>query len=182
MKKVIVLVFSIVILASCDKSEERFGWSKDRVGVLTKDALVFQLDSIYGNDSIAKSASQSDYDKENGIIEVYEKGGKHLLSITPYTPNDPSSKIAYVQIRDERFKTDKGITINSTFKEIAAAYKLGSVDLVIDDVQVRVDEQNFHFTIGASDLPESLKFDPSITLDKNMIPDGAKPQYVFVSW
>lgn len=182
MKKVIVLVFSIVILASCDKSNETFGWSKDRVGVLSREALIFQLDSIYSNDSIVKSESQSDYDKQNGIIEIYEKGGKHLLSITPYTANDPSSKIAYVQIRDARFKTEKGITMNSTIKEIATAYKLGSIDLVIDDVQVRVDEQNFHFTIGASNLPDALKFDPTITVDKNMIPDNATPEYVFVSW
>lgn len=182
MKKVIVLVCSVIILASCNNSDEKFEWSKDRVGVLTKEHMVAQLDSLYSNDSIVRPTAQSEYESASGIIEIYEKGGAHLLTLTPYTPDDPSSKIEYVQIRDGRFKTEKGITFNSTFKEISAAYKISSVDLLIEDAQVRVDEQSFYFTINQSNLPESIRFDPSITLDKNMIPDNATPEYVFVSW
>lgn len=182
MKKLIVLVCSVIILAGCNNSQEQFAWSKDRVGVLTKEHIVAQLDSLYSNDSIVRPESLSEYERVSGIIEIYEKGGTHLLSLTPYTANDPSSKIEYIQIRDARFKTAKGITYNSTFKEINDAYTISSVDLLIDNAQVRVDEQSFYFTISQSDLPESIRYDPTVVLDKNMIPDNATPEYVFVSW
>lgn len=182
MKKVIVLVCSIIILTSCNGNKDKFTWSKDNVGVLQRSHIVAQLDSLYSNDSIVRPEALSDYEREAGIIEIYEKGGAHLLSLTPYTANDPSSKIEYVQIRDTRFKTNKGITYNSTFKEINTAYKISSLDLMIDDAQIRVDEQNFYFTINQSSLPESIRFDPSAVLDKNMIPDNATPEYLFVSW
>jgi CRISPR/Cas system endoribonuclease Cas6 (RAMP superfamily) len=50
---------------------------------------------------------QSEYMRVSGIIEIYEKGGTHLLTLTPIILDDPSSKIEYVQIRDGRFKTEK---------------------------------------------------------------------------
>lgn len=182
MKKVFVLICSVIALASCSKDQNAFEWTADRVGHLTKEHMVSQLDSLYANDSIIRYTGDSDYSSTSGLIEVYEKGGAHLLTLTPYTAQDSGSKIEYVQIRDPRFKNEKGISLKSTFKEIAAVYKIGSIDRVITDAQVRLKDQNFYFTIPQEFLPESVLFDISAPIEATMIPDNATPDYLFVSW
>ncbi len=182
MKKIIILFCSTIILCSCQNSKNRFLWSKNQVGLLEKQHVVSQLDSVFADDYTIKYAIESGYGESSGIIEIYEKDGVLLLSLTPYTANDPNSKIEYVQIHDARFKTEEGISIKSTFKEIDSTYKISSVDLLVTDAQIRVDDQSFYFTINQRDLPESVSYDGSSVLDKNMIPDTATPEYVFVSW
>jgi len=93
-----------------------------------------------------------------------------------------TSTIEYIRVRDNRFKTLEGITIESDFKTINAAYTVSSIDNTIRDAVVRVNDQNFYFTIDKELLPQEVKFDISATIEKTMIPDNAKPKYVFVSW
>lgn len=182
MKKIILLFCITIVLSSCQNSKNRFKWSKNQVGLLEKNHVVSQLDSIFANDYTVKYATESGYEDSSSIIEIYEKDGVHLLSLTPFVAKDPNSKIEYIQIHDSRFVTDEGISIKSTFKEIDNAYKISSVDLLVTDAQIRVDEQSFYFTINQRDLPKSVSYEGNSILDKNMIPDGAIPEYVFVSW
>ena len=181
MKKTLLLLTFIMALTSCTKDQNPFEWNKDRVGHLTKDMMVYQLDSLYANDSIVKSIKGDEFSNGPAPIEIYEKGGKHLLTLTPLEA-DSTSTIEYIRIRDNRFKTLEGITIDSDFKTISAAYPVSSIDNMIKDAAVRINDQNFYFTIDKELLPDQVKFDMSADIEKTMIPDAAKPSYVFVSW
>lgn len=182
MKKVIALVAVIIVLASCTKGQDAFEWNKNRVGHLTKDMKVYQLDSLYANDSIVRNVKGDEFSNGANKIEIFEKGGAHLLTLTPSEALDSTATIENIIIRDERFTTIKGITKNSTYKEISAAYKISSVDNMIDDAVIWVDDENFYFTISKDGLPTDVKFDISTSIEKTMIPADTKPQYLFVSW
>jgi hypothetical protein len=182
MKKIIALIAVIIMIASCTKEQDPFEWNKDRVGYLTKDIKVYQLDSIYLNDSIVKQIKGDEFSNGPNLIEIYEKGGSHLLTLTPSSALDSTATIENVIIRDERYTTIKGITINSTYKEISTAYKVSSIDNMIDDAVIWVNDENFYFTISKDNLPTDVKFDIGATIEKTMIPDDVKPQYLFVSW
>ncbi|OUS14530.1 hypothetical protein A9Q93_07970 [Nonlabens dokdonensis] len=182
MKKVIGVLTLIIVLASCTKEQDPFEWNKDRVGHLTKGMQVHQLDSIYANDSIVRSVKGDEFSNGANLIEIYEKGGAHLLTLTPSEALDSTATIENIIIRDDRYTTLEGITKNSTFKEISAAYKVSSVDNMIDDAVIWVNDQNFYFSISKDELPTDVKFDISAKIEKTMIPGDTKPQYMFVSW
>lgn len=181
MKKTLLLLTLVITLASCSKDQNPFEWNKDRVGHLTKEMMVYQLDSLYANDSLVKSIKGDEFSNGPGPIEVYEKGGKHLLTLTP-VEEDSTSTIEYVRVRDNRFKTLEGVTIDSDFKTISSAYKVAGIDNMIKDVVVRITDQNFYFSVDKELLPDDVKFDMSAVVEKTMIPDSATPKYVFVSW
>lgn len=181
MKRILLLVLVVVVFASCQKEQDPFEWNKDRIGMLTKDSKVYQLDSLFANDSIVRLSAEEGFMSGPAAIEIFEKGGTHLLTLTPYDV-DSTSTIENVRILDERFTTAKGININSDFKTISNAYKVGSIDNMINSAVVWVNEENFYFTIKKDVLPSEVRFDIAAPIDKTMIPDTAKPEFVFISW
>ncbi|AZQ43696.1 hypothetical protein [Nonlabens ponticola] len=181
MKKVLILL-AVVIFASCADEQDPFEWSKDRIGGLTKDIQVRQLDSVFANDSIVRSVAGDEFVNGPNAIEIYEKGGVHLLTLTPYEAMDSTSTIENVRVRDNRYTTEKGITIDSNFKQISEAYNVSSIDNMINSAAVWINDENFYFTIDKDQLPADVKYDISAAIEKSMVPDTATPQYVFISW
>jgi hypothetical protein len=115
-------------------------------------------------------------------IEIFEKGGKKLLTLEPTIVEDSTAVIKSVQIMDSRYKTDKNITTLSTFKDINANYKISKISNLINSVVIFVDDINASFTIDKKELPSDLRFDMSLTIEKIQIPDKAKIKYFFVYW
>ncbi|KQC34381.1 MULTISPECIES: hypothetical protein [Nonlabens] len=181
MKKLLFILVTITVLASCAEEQDPFEWNKDRIGMLTKDAMVYQIDSLFAMDSIVNPVQDDEYANGPNVIEIYEKGGKHLLSLTPYE-SDSTSTIENIRVRDNRYVTAEGISIDSDFKTISDTYKVSSIDNMINSAVIWVDEQNFYFTIDKEELPAEVTYDVSATIEKTMIPDTAKPEYVFISW
>ncbi|MGB5981370.1 MAG: hypothetical protein WBG46_04430 [Nonlabens sp.] len=183
MKKLLLLFTVIIAFASCSKDEQNpFEWKKDRVGHITKETQVYQLDSLYANDSIVNPIKGDEFSNGANEIEIFEKGGKHLLTLTPTEALDSTATIENIILRDDRFKTKEGITINSTFAEISKAYNITGIDNMIDDAIIWVDDQNFYFAIIKEELPSEVKYDMTADIEKTMIPEGIKPERVFVAW
>jgi hypothetical protein len=112
---------------------------------------------------------------------VYEKGGKQLLTLTPRQQHDKNEKIKTIQVHDDRFKTEKGISLKSTFKDIRENYTIQSIYNTMNTVVIIVDG-NEHFTIDKKELPEDLRYDASLTIDAIQIPDAAKIKYFMINW
>lgn len=181
MKKVLLVLAAVVVLASCEKKQDPFEWNKTRVGHVTDSTMVYQLDALYANDSLVKSVKGDAFSNGPSDIEVYEKGGKHLLTLSP-VEDDSTSTIEYIKIHDARYKTAKGITIASNFKQISDAYKVSGIENMIMDAVVRVNDENFYFTVEKSQLPTDLQFDMNATIEKSMIPDDATVHKMIISW
>ena len=182
MKKLTILFVAIIALASCSKEQNPFEWNKDRVGHITKETQVYQLDSLYANDSIVNPIKGDEFSNGANEIEIFEKGGKHLLTLTPSAALDSTATIENIILRDDRYLTAEGINMNSTYAEIAKAYSVTGIDNMIDDAIIWVDDQNFYFAISKEELPSEVKFDMTADIEKTMIPDGIKPERVFVAW
>ena len=179
-------IFSIIIITflftSCNKEQNPFEISKHHIGLLTDSTQVKDLKVIYPNDSLVKFISGDEFTGNINNIEVFEKGGKKLLTLTPKQALDSTSTIGSIRILDERYKTDKNITNVSTFKDIQNNYKVSRISNLINSIVIAVDEINANFTIDKKELPANLRFDMDLKFEPTHIPDGAKVKYFFINW
>ncbi|MCB4806629.1 hypothetical protein LG651_00085 [Tamlana sp. 62-3] len=171
-----------LILTNCKNEQDPFKIEKQNVGLLTDSTQVKDLKTIFANDSISKFESGEDFSGDINTIEIFEKGGKKLLVLTPERILDSTSVIQGVQIVDSRFKTDKNISTLSTFKDIASAYKISKISNLINSVLITVNELNASFAISKDELPANLRFDMKLQIEETHIPDNAKIKYFFINW
>ncbi|WP_179354609.1 hypothetical protein [Winogradskyella vidalii] len=183
-KTLFVALIGALMLTNCatDNAPDPFLVKKNNIGLLTDSTQVKELDAIFSNDSVVRYIPGSDFIGSVNTIEVYEKGGKKLLDLSPRNASDSTSVISSVHIIDERYKTDKDITSLSTFKDIKAAYKISKVDNLINLVVVTVNDINASFTIDKKELPASMRFDMDMSIDPLQIPEKAKIKYFMIHW
>ncbi|WP_242132672.1 hypothetical protein [Aestuariivivens marinum] len=171
-----------ICLSSCKQEQNPFEIGKQHVGLLNDSTQVKDLKVIFSNDSISKFESGKAFSGNINTIDVHDKTGKKLLVLSPRKLRDSTSVISSVQIMDARYKTNKNISILSTFKDINNAYKISRINNLINSVVVAVNEINASFTIDKKELPANLRFDRDLTIEAIHIPDGAKIKYFFINW
>lgn len=184
MKNLFFALIAITLLTtSCEKKEANpFLVSKQNIGLLTDSTKVSTLDLIYANDSIIKKIAGDEFTGRTNGIEIYEKGGKKLLELSPSQALDSTATISSIKIFDARFKTEKGISLNSTFGDIKANYKISSIQNTLRNVVILVNENNTFFTIDKKELPAELRFGVSKRIEAIQIPDTAKIKYFMLDW
>lgn len=181
-KSLLYLIIFTLVLTSCKKEEDPFQVSKQHIGLLTDSTQVKDLEALFVNDSIVNYIKGDEFIENKSDIEVFEKGGKKLLILSPKQVLDSTSTIGSVQIIDSRFKTDKNISTLSTFKDIQDNYTVSRINNLINSIVISVDEINASFTIDKKELPANLRFDMNLKIEKSQIPDTAKIKYFFVHW
>ena len=181
-KSILTFLIVSIILTSCNKKQDPFQVSKQHIGLLTDSTQVKDLKSVFPNDSIVKFISGDEFTGNINDIEIFEKGGKKLLTLTPNQALDSTSYIKEVQIIDSRFKTDKNISTLSTFKDITNNYKISKISNSINSVIVIINEINTSFIIDKKELPASLRFDMNLKIEPTHIPDNSKIKYFFINW
>ncbi len=181
MKKILLAsLFAGILFTSCSK-ENPFQVTATQVGPLTKETPVSELKTLFENDSVVDQNSGLSEELNINAIEIYEKGGKQLLSLMPVKEGDPKT-IRTVQIFDPRYTTEAGINLNSTFKELTDAYEISRIETLISSVVVFVDDINAYFTIDRSQLKGELRFDMEAKVTEAEIPDAAKIKYFMIGW
>ena len=181
MNRIFLIAFAACLtLFSCD-SDSEYKIQTTSVGNLTNETPVNELKTIFKNDSVVDGSNGERIQNSGGAIEIYEKGGKQLLSLIPDT-SAPDSKIKNVQIFDPRYETPEGISLNSTFGDIKNAYEISKIETLISSVVVFVNDINAYFTIDKKDLPSTLQFDYSAKIEAHQIPDGANIKYFMIGW
>ncbi len=180
------LFLSLIILSflfsSCEKKQNPFEIEKQHIGLLTDSTMVKDLKKIFANDSLVKFISGDEFSGNKNNIEIFEKGGKKLLVLTPKQVLDSTSTIESIQIIDPRYKTDKGITTLSTFKDISSTYKISKINNLINSVHIIINELNASFVIDKEELPANLRFNMNIKIESTHIPDNSKIKYFFLNW
>lgn len=178
-KKFLLLCFSILLFVSCEEKETTFLITNKSIGKLDKISLARDLELIYADDSIVKDTFNSKVSPAYQKVKVFEKGGKHLLTITPSEDSIPV--IENVRVFDPRYVTDTGITLKSTFKDIKANYAIKKIVTTLNSVVVFVKESDLYFTIDKDELPANLRFGTK-TIEEVQIPDEAKIKYLMIGW
>ena len=180
MKYTLAYCLILILFSACKKeTDPRFNISKDGVGLISKTSTIKDLESFFSTDSIVRPSSMAEGQSSSGIIEIYEKGGKQLLSITPSEDSIPG--IANIRIHDERFVTPEGINVKSKFKEVRDRLDIKKVITSLNNVVILIRENDLYFTISKEELPSELRFSGA-EIDLVQIPDEAEIKYMMVGW
>ena len=181
-KSYLILTIISILITSCNKEQDPFQMSKQHIGLITDSTEIKDLKNIFINDSIVTGLDTNEFTRGYNDIDIFEKGGKKLLRISPHYAADSTSYIQSIQIFDPRYKTDKNISILSTFKDISSNYEISRIDNLINTIVVSVNKINASFTIDKKELPANLRFDRTLNIEETHIPDNAKIKFLFINW
>ena len=182
MKNLLAIAILCIFFTSCEKEQDPFLITATNIGKLTKDIKVSQLDSIYSQDSIVNNITGDEFINGGAEIDIYEKGGTYLLHLAPSEEFDSTSTIANIRVIDDRYKTEKGLTVKSTFKDIQEFYPISRIENTLSSAVIFIDEINAYVTIDEKQLPSKLQFDTSTKIEASQIPDNAVIKQFWVGW
>ncbi|MBR9855665.1 MAG: hypothetical protein GYB37_13990 [Algicola sp.] len=175
---VIALICGIVLTQSC-KKDTRFLITETSVGPLTQTTRVAEVKAAFVQDSVVADSTQINLGVSPKKMEVYEKGGTHLLTLKANSDSIPT--IENVRIMDPRYVSEKGVGLQSTFKDIQDNYDIKKIVTTLNSIVVFPKGSNLYFTIDKEELPEGLRFSSS-NIEAVQIPDEAKIKYLMVGW
>lgn len=180
-KSFLTLIVASLIIIGCS-NHDQFVIAKGKVGLVTTKTTVKDLNKLFKNDSIVENLSEGalgdNYFQDDDEYLVFEKGGKHLLTIVPKEQLDSTSTIKSIEIHDERYHTKNDININSNFSEINASNLLRP-ESTLQSVTLFVDELNATIAIDKEEL--GLRDFSTQKVSLEQIPDLAKMKS-FVVW
>lgn len=176
--RVIALFLGIAVIHSCQK-DTSFLITETSVGPLTQSTPVKEMGGTFVKDSIVGDTVQINLGASPKKIEIFEKGGKHLLTLIANSDSIPT--VENVRIMDPRYVTEKGIGLKSTFKDIQDKYDIKKIVTTLNSIVVFPKGSNLYFTIDKEQLPENLRFSNS-DIEAVQIPDDAKIKYLMLGW
>ncbi|MDC8005502.1 hypothetical protein POV27_15700 [Aureisphaera galaxeae] len=183
MKKTLLLsALAALLFIQCGQEKDPYLIKKGEVGHLTTTVTMKQVDSIFAQDSLVWLNPVQDALGTQGEVEIYEKGGKKLLMLSPHSETDPDSNIGNVQVFDERFITETGLNINSTFGDLKANYEIESVETTLNAVVIFIKDSDIFITIDKRELPENVRYTLDKKVELTQIPDSAKFKYFMIGW
>lgn len=183
MKKTILFgTLSALLFIQCGKDNDLFLIKEGAIGSLNKEVRMKQIDSIFAQDSIVRLNPIPDALGTQGEVEIYEKGGAKLLLLSPFNESNPESVISYIQIFDDRYTTEKGLTQASNFKFVKDNYTIADIETLINAVVIFLEDSDIYLTIDKKSLPESLRYNPSISIEASQIPDDATFKSFMIGW
>lgn len=184
-KRVVYIVLASFLFIQCAK-ENQYLIEKGKVGSLTKETTILELPTIFEKDSVVSNLALNNDDAEDRIFSlnddeyvIFSKKGEKLLEISPTKQHDSLSKIKSIQIFDRNYKTDKGVSLQSTFKDINENYMVNKVETTLTSATLFIDELNATIAIDKKELGLNSFSREEITIDQ--IPDIAKIKY-FTIW
>lgn len=171
-----LLALIVLILSFSCSDNEQFMIEKGKVGSINTKTLVSELPEIFKNDSIVSHLSEgalgNNYFEEDDEYLIYDKQGKHLLTIIPKEQLDTSSVIKSIQIFDNRFQTKSGLNIRTRFLDLRANNRINKIESSFSSAILFLDDLNVTLTIDKEELGLKTFSKQRVTLDQ--IPDLAR--------
>ncbi len=181
MKRNIIALSILGLIASSCSNSGNFAITNEGVGPLTKTTKVSELKTTFANDSLVDANGSTELKAPVQYISVFEKGGKKLLELEP-TTGESDATINYIRLYDERYTTEGGVTVKSTFKDILDGHEIKRIENLISTIVVLVEDSDVYFTIDKKHLPSELMFDTTTKVELTQIPDDAPIKYIQISW
>lgn len=176
-----ITMLLLVLSWACKKEiDPAFLITNNSIGELYRISLARDLEVIYANDSIVKDTSVVNLSNNTKKVRIFEKGGNHLLTLTPSKDSIPT--IENIKIEDQRYITEKGVSLKSTFKDIKDNYAIRKIITSLNNVVILLKDSDMYFTIDKNELPPSLRYASSTNIEAVQIPDGAKIKYLMIGW
>ncbi|WP_375238612.1 hypothetical protein [Aurantibacter sp.] len=183
MKNILFTLTIVGLIAmSCSKSPNRFAIENHSIGLLTDSTQIKDLATIFDLDSVVNLSKGNKFTDRINDIDVFEKGGKLLLTLSPKSVSDSTSTIEAIKVYDKRFKTTEGINTESTFGDIKTKMKIKKIENTIRNIVVFLENSPVYLTIDKKELPAEFQFDMSKKIEAINIPDTAKIKYFMIGW
>lgn len=183
--KLTIILFISLLFVKCSK-ENKFLIGKNRVGVISNQHTIADIDELYSKDSVVVRLSEGElggedtkYIQEDDKYLVYSKEGKHLVTIVPKKQHDSTSQIKYVEVMDSQFKTEKDVSLQTPFKEINLNYMINKVETSLSSATLYIDELNATLSLRKKDIGVNEYSQQKVVLEQ--IPDLAKINH-FTIW
>ncbi len=174
-----MLGIGCLLLTCCARKDNTFIITENSVGPLTKDTVTSEIEKVFAQDSIVQDTSKLQVGAQAKKIKIYEKGGKHLLTLTSNSDSIPT--IENIRVFDSRYISDKGIGLKSTFRDIQQSYGVKKIVTTLNSVVVFPKGSNLYFTIDKEELPSNLRY-TAANVEAVQIPPGAKIKYLMLGW
>ena len=179
-KYFLFLAAATTTLLSCNTSNKPFTIEEGRVGKLHKEDAIKDLYTIFAQDSLVGDSLAIISGNLDAKVSVFEKGGAPLLTLNPVA--DSINYIGSVRVQDPRYKTDKGISLESTFEEVSKAYTIEKIQTTFSSVMISLKDEELFVTIDREELPEDLRYGNVGTLEAFQIPATAPLKSIMISW
>ena len=174
-----VILLIMGLFWQCQQEKDlSFSIRKEGVGLVDRDTPFADMQSLYESDSVVVDSVYAM--AKNQRVQIFEKGGTQLLSITSNTDSVPG--IGNIRIYDPRYLTEKGIGLASTFKDIKDQYEIKKVVTSLSNVVVFIKDHDLYFTIDREELPASLRYTTNVSIEEVQIPDKARIKYLMIAW
>lgn len=177
MAKYFLLCLAVIMVTlSCQKKElkdnEQFKIGRDFVGLINDSTQVKDLKFIFQNDSIVYNKEDDSFIGGINAYNIFEKNSNLLLRIFPNEALDSTSTIDFILIKDSRFKTEKGISILSTFNDIKNAYNISEFRNTLNSIELLINEIDATFVVNKNELLTT--FDYGVEIDSTQLPKSLK--------
>ena len=153
-KLAFLFIVTSLFIVGCSNGD--FEIKKGKVGQLTTKTTINDLAQLFANDSIVKNLSEgatgSNYLQDDDEYLIFEKGGKHLLTIIPKEQLDSTSTIKSIEIFDSRYATEDGLSLNSSFSEIRMNTRINKVETSFSSATLFIDDLNATVAIDKEQL------------------------------
>ena len=181
MKKFIITTIALFGLIACNNNKNNFLITNNSIGVLQKNTPIQKLDSIFAKDSIVNSNVEGELRYASSErITIFSKEGKELLEITPTTNEKGVEVIEIVLVLSPLYITEKGISLESTFKDVKDKYSDLEIQPSISSVLVTPKGQNFYFTFDKTAIKTAFSLTDNISKDD--IEEGAKIKHITINF
>ena len=171
-----VFIFSLVILSCKTEKEEtkqnRFEIKKHHVGIITDSTQIKDLKVLFCNDSIVNYKEDDSFIGGINTYDIFENNGNLILSIVPYEALDSTSTIDFILIKDSRYKTEKGISVLSTYQDIKNTYSISEFRNTLNSIELIINEIDATFIIDKKELLTT--FDYGVEIDSTQLPNSSK--------
>ena len=175
-----LIVASIILVLSCQSGNDEYLITSNAVGLITQETQVNQVSDLYPQDSVHQLNLDNKLADINKKYVLYSKEGDKMLVLEPDGKAD-TSKVAQVEIISPKFKTKKGLHINSTYQQIYDNYEISSIQKTLVNVIINLKKEGIYLAIDNDQLPEDLKYDDEAVIKSTQIPDDAPIKYFWVN-
>lgn len=182
-KSILASCLFILLITSCaqERKENPFLIGEGKIGHLDAETQLKDLDSVFKEDSIVRKVVNNGFSKRNEVL-IYDKKGNVLLILDPAKEFDSTSTIGNIQIKDKRYKTSEGLTVESTFKDITTHYKISRIENTLRTAVIFLDEIDSYITIDKKYIKGDARYNTDIPIEPSQIPDDAKIKHFWIGW
>jgi len=172
MNKLLGLLLLSMIFVQCGQDKDTL-IMKNQLGNIGKDTSIEELDKIFKNDSVEKFPLNEEITREYRVFGV---NGKPSLVFMPRIHNDSVKGLELVKIYSSQYATEKGISTNSTFKDIVDNYSIDKIEPSFSAAILFINELNATISLNKQDLNLD-EFDMR-KINQGQIPDEASITYM----